>query len=64
MVPDTAMPKLLIRCASLRAMALDVFWFFLINFGERVICSSLSVEQFVQLRLQSLSVAMLSALNE
>ena len=53
-----------VASASLHTMTFDIFGLLLINFGERVICSSLSVEQFVQLRLQSLSVAMLSALNE
>jgi hypothetical protein len=55
---------LLVTRTSLISMTLNVLRFFFINFRHRIVCSTMSVQKLIQLRLQGLGVSMLGTLNE
>ena len=57
------MPLLVTR-TSLISMTLNVLRFFFINFRHRIVCSTMSVQKLIRLRLQGLGVSMLGTLNE
>jgi hypothetical protein len=57
------MPLLVTR-TSLISMTLNVLRFFFINFRHRIVCSTMSVQKLIRLRLQGLGVSMLGSLNE
>jgi hypothetical protein len=45
-------------------MALNVLWLFFINSRQRIVCSTVGVQQFVKFRLQSLRVALFCSLDQ
>jgi len=54
----------LIICSSLVPMAHNLLGLLVVNFRERVVRSTLRVQQFIELRLQRLRIAVLGALDE
>ncbi len=45
-------------------MTLNLLWFFVINSRHRIVCSTMSVQKLIQLRLQGLGIPMLGTLNQ